>query len=431
MKTLYLECNMGAAGDMLMAALIELLPTVSERNQFVERLNSLGIPGVNILVSPSEKCGITGTHVLVTVNGESEEEDSPDNHHSIHDHHNVHDHNSGNSHHHDVVTDNHHHGEGIKEIEHLISGHLSLPDKVRKDVLAVYRILAEAESLVHNEPVDQIHFSEVGTMDAVADIVGVCMLIGELAPDRIVASPVHVGSGQVRCAHGMLPVPAPATALILRNIPIYGGKISGELCTPTGAALLKHFATKFGDMPVMSVAAIGYGMGTKDFESANCLRAFWGDAAATSVIELAGEKLDETCAAYEICCNLDDMTPEAIGFAQEVLFEKGALDVYTVPIGMKKSRPGVVLCCICSAENKDTLTAAFLRHTTTLGVRIQKFSRVVMDRSQTVKETPYGPVRIKMASTGDISKSKPEYEDMVKIAKEKDLTLSDVMNMLE
>jgi hypothetical protein len=294
--------------------------------------------------------------------------------------------------------------------------------------MAVYQILAEAESLVHNEPVDEIHFSEVGTMDAIADIIGVCMLIETLAPEQIVVSPVHVGSGQVRCAHGMLPVPAPATGYILRNVPIYGGSISGELCTPTGAALLKHFASRFGNMPVMNVSAIGYGMGTKDFESANCLRAFWGDSAEKSDFGDAAGKSDEVC---EICCNLDDMTPEAMGYVQELLLKNGALDVYTVPIGMKKSRPGVMLCCICNAEKKDTLAAVFLQHTTTLGVRIQKFSRVVLDRTQAVKKTPYGPVRIKLASGNGINKSKPEYEDVAKIAEENNLTLSEVMNLLK
>jgi len=272
---------------------------------------------------------------------------------------------------------------------------------------------------VHDQPVEQIHFSEVGTMDAVADIVAVCMLMEELAPGQVVVSPVHVGSGQVRCAHGLLPVPAPATAYILRDVPVYGGSILGELCTPTGAALLKHFAGRFGNMPVMTVSSIGYGMGTKDFEAANCVRAFLG---------YTEESAD---AVSEICCNLDDMTPEAIGFVQELLFKAGALDVFTVSIGMKKSRPGILLCCISSREQCDFLANLILRHTTTLGVRISESRRIVLERSQSIKETSYGPVRIKTATGNGIEKSKPEYDDVAKIAGDNDMTISDVMDLIQ
>lgn len=166
-----------------------------------------------------------------------------------------------------------HHHRGMHEIEHIIED-LKLSQKVRSDVLAVYALIAEAESHVHGVPVTDIHFHEVGTMDAIADITAVCLLMERIAPQQVISSPVHVGSGHVHCAHGILPVPAPATAYILRDVPIYGGGIKGELCTPTGAALLKHFVTSFGNMPVMKTEMIGYGMGKKDFEAANCVRAF-------------------------------------------------------------------------------------------------------------------------------------------------------------
>lgn len=262
MKTLYLECNMGAAGDMLTAALLELHP---EPEQFLERMNALGIPGVKIKQEQSEKCGIKGTHITVTVGGEEEKSED------------VHEHDHGHVHHHHHHEHTHHHA-GMHEIEHIIS-HLDLPETVRQDVLAVYGLIAEAESHAHGRPVSEIHFHEVGTMDAIADVTAVCLLLHELAPQRIVASPVHVGAGQVRCAHGILPVPAPATAYILRDVPIYGGAVRGELCTPTGAALLKHFASEFAGIPVMKVQKIGYGMGTKDFEAANCVRAMLGESA--------------------------------------------------------------------------------------------------------------------------------------------------------
>ena len=255
MRTLYLDCGMGAAGDMLTAALLELLPRPDE---FVKRLNGLGIPGVTYHREQAEKCGITGTHITVTVDGHAEGE-----HDHEHDHHHEHDH------------EHHHHHSGMEEIGHLI-GHLPVSEKVRADIRAVYDSIAQAESHVHGVPVTDIHFHEVGTMDAVADVTAVCLLMEELAADQVIASPVHVGGGTVRCAHGVLPVPAPATAYLLRDVPIYGGAIQGELCTPTGAALLRHFVTRFGDLPVMTLEAVGYGMGQKDFPRANCLRAMLG-----------------------------------------------------------------------------------------------------------------------------------------------------------
>ena len=240
------------------------------------------------------------------------------------------------------------------EIRHILS-HLDIPESVRIDAEAVYQLIAQAESHAHGRPVEEVHFHEVGTLDAVTDVVAVCWLLHDLAPEKIVASPVHVGCGQVRCAHGILPVPAPATAFILQGVPTYGGAVQGELCTPTGAALLKHFAQSFGPSPVMRVEKIGYGMGKKDFEAANCVRAMLGQT----------QEGRETI--VELCCNLDDMTPEALGFAQERLWEAGALDVYTTAVGMKKNRPGVLLTCMCREEDREKLLSLLFAHTTTLG----------------------------------------------------------------
>ena len=232
------------------------------------------------------------------------------------------------------------------------------------------------------------------------------------------ASPVHVGCGQVRCAHGILPVPAPATAFILQGVPTYGGAVQGELCTPTGAALLKHFAQSFGPSPVMRVEKIGYGMGKKDFEAANCVRAMLGQT----------QEGRETI--VELCCNLDDMTPEALGFAQERLWEAGALDVYTTAVGMKKNRPGVLLTCMCREEDREELLSLLFAHTTTLGVRENLCNRYTLSRSQRTEETPYGPVRVKSASGWGIGREKPEYEDLAKIAREQGMTLSQVEKLL-
>ena len=259
MKTLYLECAMGAAGDMLTAALLEL---IDDRQAFIDRMNGLGLPGVHVEAERSVKCGIVGTHMKVTVEGAEEESED------VHEHHHEHGHHHDHSHHHDHEDEHghehehddrhaedhghHHHHASVADIEGLIDG-LSVSAKVKADAKAVYVLIAEAESAVHGRPVSEIHFHEVGTMDAVSDVVGVCMLMEMIGAEKIVVSPVHVGSGHVRCMHGILPVPAPATALILKGIPTYGGQVQGELCTPTGAALLRHFASEFGDRPVMTV----------------------------------------------------------------------------------------------------------------------------------------------------------------------------------
>ena len=399
---------MGAAGDMLTGALLELHPHPEE---FVQRMNGLHIPGVEFSAQPAVKCGITGTHVSVTVHGEEEES---------HDHGHGHDHPHGHDHGHDHDHDHghgHHHHAGMGDIRHILS-HLEIPQQVRQDAQAVYQLIAQAESHAHGRPVEEIHFHEVGTLDAVTDVVAVCWLIHDLAPQRILASPVHVGSGQVRCAHGILPVPAPATAHILQGVPTYGGAVQGELCTPTGAALLKHFVQGFGPSPVMRVEKIGYGMGKKDFEAANCVRAMLGETQETG----------ETVA--ELCCNLDDMTPEALGFAQERLWEAGALDVSTIAVGMKKNRPGVMLLCMCRVEDREKMLSLLFAHTTTLGVRERLCNRYTLSRSQRTVETEYGPVRVKESTGWGVVREKPEYEDLAKIAREQNMTLDQVKRLL-
>lgn len=385
MKTLYLDCGMGAAGDMLAAALLELLPN---RDAFLRRMNGLGIPHVAVSAEPSVKCGITGTRFSVKVAGEEE--------------------GSG--------THHHHHGS-MEAIEDIVSG-LPIPTTVKLNVLAVYHLIAEAESQVHGVPVKQIHFHEVGSMDAVADITAVCLLIHELKPDRIVVSPVHVGSGTVRCAHGVLPVPAPATALLLRDIPVYGGEIPGELCTPTGAALLAYFADGFGPMPMLRVKAIGYGMGKKDFLRANCVRAMLGEAA------------DQSDRVVELHCNLDDMTAEAVGFAMEKLLASGALDVWTTAIGMKKSRPGTMLSVLCREEDREKLVKELFRHTTTLGIRERLCDRYTLTRSVETVQTVLGPVRKKTASGYGVSRSKWEYEDLKDLAERENRSLGEILDLL-
>ncbi len=388
MNVLYLDCGMGAAGDMLCAALLELLP---DPDAFVEQLNGVGIPHVAFERTPSEKCGIRGTHLCVCVLGAEEHE---------HEHH-------------------HHAHSNLASIETILSG-LRASDRVKADALAVYQLIADAESKVHGRPVDQIHFHEVGTLDAIADVTAFCLLVERLAPDQILASPVHVGCGTVRCAHGVLPVPAPATAELLRDIPIYGGKVQGELCTPTGAALLRHFVTRFGPMPVMRVGKLGYGMGTKDFDTANCVRAMLGRTDAS-----------DTETVMELAANVDDMSAEQIGFAMERLFEAGAVEVYTVPVGMKKNRPGTLLRAICRAEQKEAVLAAFFLYTSTLGVREAATKRYVLSRRIETYETALGTVRKKYAEGYGVVREKIEYEDLARIAREHHVPLSEAAAMIE
>jgi len=388
MKSLYLDCGMGAAGDMLAAALLELHP---DRDAFIRRMNNIGLHGVKISAEKVTKCGICGTHFTVSVHGIEEDE-------------NLHDH--------------HHHHASMHGIEHII-GHLDIPTAVKEDVRAVYSLIAQAESKVHGVPVTDIHFHEVGRMDAIADITAVSMLIRELGAEHITASPVCTGSGTVKCAHGILPVPAPATAELLKGIPILPGNIKTELCTPTGAALLKHFVNSFGDMPSMSVSAIGYGMGKKDFERANCLRA------------MLGETSDSKDCVAELRCNIDDMSAEDMAYALERLLDEGALDVFTTPIGMKKSRPAVLLTVLCPISEKERFAELIFKYTSTLGIRESICSRYVLSRRVETRETEFGTLRVKKAEGYGVSREKYEYEDLAAIAKEKGLSLDNLRKIID
>ncbi len=378
---------MGASGDMLMSAFLELH---QNPDKFIEKLNSIGIPKIRFEREAKKKCGIMGTHINVTVDGIEETE-------------RIHEHNSNSEHHH----------SDLKHIEHIIE-HLNLSEKVKNNVISVYKIIAEAESYVHGCSIENIHFHEVGTMDAIADIVGVCALIDELNVEKIIASSVNTGRGQVKCAHGILPVPAPATAYILKGIPIYSNNIESELCTPTGAALLKYFVSEFGEMPTMRVLKTGYGFGTKDFEEANCVRVFLGE------IQNNREKVTE------LICNLDDMTGEGIGFAIDRLFDAGALEVFTSSIMMKKNRPAVMLTCICEETKREEMIRLIFKHTSTIGIRENVLNRYVLDRIEKIVHTEYGDVRVKESKGYGIVKAKAEYDDLEKIAIENNITISDI-----
>ena len=484
MKTLYIECAMGAAGDMLTAALLELMP---DKEAALAKLNAMGIPGVAFEAEPSAKCGITGTHMRVLIHGEEEgavpcghthaHEDHHEHNHAhehhhehdhVHEHHYEHDHHvhthahahvqedahchdsdaHDHAHHHE--HDAHHHAHhGMVEIRRLIA-ELAVSETVKEKVLAVYQSIAEAESRVHGAEVDQIHFHEVGSMDAVADVTAVCLLMKLLAPEQVIVSPIHVGSGTVLCAHGRLPVPAPATALILEGMPIYGGSVQGELCTPTGAALLKTFVDSFGPMPPMTVAKTGYGMGTKDFEQANCLRAMLGESFTMNGTaskmqtgqDAEGENTGSRGAAgkdtetenpaaregriTEISCNLDDMTGEDIAFAAERILQAGALDVFTESIYMKKGRPAVKLTVLARPENEERLAGEIFRHTSTIGVRIHTDRRYELARRSEQRKTPLGTIEVKISEGFGVRKEKIEFASLKEIAETSGKRLAEV-----
>lgn len=419
MGCLYLECRMGAAGDMLLSALYELC---EQKELFLQHMNALGLPGVSLKIVPEQKCGIWGSRAVVKIDGAEEESLE---HHAAHAHHHAED---GHTYAEDGHTHDDPHGHaaiphvhrGLGDIRALIQG-MALPQEVKDDAIAVYTALAEAEAHVHGTAVEHVHFHEVGALDAVADIVGVCLLIHMLRPEEIIASPVHTGSGQVKTSHGVLPVPAPATMYLLRGIPAYSDGTVGELCTPTGAALLKHFVKRFDHMPCMAVGKTGYGMGKKDFPAANCVRAFWGER--SSLNSAQGR-------VAELRCNIDDMTPEAIGFATQALFTQGALDVYVQPAYMKKNRPGFVVVCLCHENDAERFATLLFRHTSTLGVRVFSCSRYVLDRSVEERETPLGTVHIKRAQGYGVERSKIEYEDVSRIAQEHDISYGEAYDRL-
>ena len=393
MKTLYLECDMGAAGDMLMAALYELL-SEDQRKTFLDMMNRLGLPGVEVTPVPAKTGGIAGTHMRVTVHG-----------HEEHEHH--HDHDREHHHHHHHATPGH--------IGEILDG-LSMPREAKERARQVYDAIAQAEAQAHGCEVGDVHYHEVGALDAVADVTGVCCALYLLAPDQICASPVHVGSGTVKCAHGVMPVPTPATAALLTGIPAYGGTIQGELCTPTGAALLKCLVQSFGPMPAMVTEKIGYGVGTKEFEQANCVRAFLGESGQGASGEIV-----------ELVCNLDDMSPEALAFACSRLLELGALDVYTTPGTMKKGRSGHVLTVLCGLDQEGELARHILAQTTTNGLRSRRCGKYFLTPGAEQIQTQWGPVRVKLAQGYGVSHVKPEFEDAAALARENNLPIQTVL----
>lgn len=385
MKILYLDCSMGAAGDMLTASLAELL---DDPAAFVGELNSIGIPDVVFTLTPAEKrCPdgsyAAGSQVHVSVGGTEE---------------------------HTLLSRRIRRSHSTLGSVSDIIGSLKVSDAVKENALAVYRLIADAEGKVHGKSAELVHFHEVGALDAVADITAVCMLIERIAPDEIYCSPLATGSGTVKCAHGVLPVPAPAVAELIKDMPNYPGDIKGELLTPTGAALICRFVTEFRDMPNMERTVVGTGIGVKDFQRPNCLKSYLG------YCRIVRDSITE------LSCNIDDMTGEELGFALEVFMASGALDAFFTPIYMKKNRPAYMLTVLSAADAADSMAELIFKHTTTLGIRRRPCERYILERSFSSASTPFGQVRVK--------NGKPEYDDLARLARENGMSIREIKNML-
>lgn len=435
---------MGASGDMLMGALYEIC---EQKDLFLDTMNRVFADyDIQIMAEPLEKCGIHGTkmhvHIHDTEEGETSEKPNASHtltnalnqahshkHHStesdhtqeaVHEHtteHSSHTHNDSHEHHH-----SHAHASYPAILEKIES--FALPEQVKRDAAAIYQFIGEAEAKVHNKTLEQIHFHEVGSLDAIADVCGCALLFYLIDAENICCSPIHVGNGFVKCAHGVLPVPAPATAELLKGIPHYTGSIASELLTPTGAAILKYYVKKFSSMPVIATDAIGYGMGTKDFHIANCVRIFAGDS-----FDADSFPSDDTILG--ISCNLDDMTGEAIGLATEILTAAGALDVYVTPVQMKKNRPGILLTCLCNTEDREKFTGLLFLHTTTRGVRYQTFQRAKLASTFESRQSIYGDVRVKKSSGYGVEKEKAEFEDLKTLVLKHGCSIEEIQKNLD
>ena len=374
----YFDCYNGISGDMTLGALVDLGLPIEELRAWLARLP---VGGFQVFATPVTRCGLTATMVR-------------------------------------VVTDEHHHHRDLAEIEGIIAGS-TLPGPVIERAMSAFRRLAEAEAAIHRVPVRDIHFHEVGALDAIVDIVGACIGLHLLGIERVVGSPVAVGSGTVRMAHGELPVPAPATALLLSGVPTHGGPMSGELATPTGAAILTTVAQSFGAQPPMTVLAIGYGAGSRETAGhTNFLRIMIGEDSSTTALPVERREL------RIVQTEIDDMSPEIAGHILDRLFSAGALDAHIVPVQMKKNRPGFSIRVLAGPDQVETVIALLLRETSTFGVRVQSCERYALARHMEKVDTPFGSVDVKVGSWGDEPvKFSPEYESCRRLALEQGVPL--------
>lgn len=388
MKTLYLDCFAGASGDMFIGALLDC---GLDFELLKRELAKLGVDQYELSLTRVDRSGISAAKFDVHLHGESH------SHSHEHDHHHAHEHR--------------HSHRPLSEIRRLIAAS-ALSEQVRARAQAIFERIGEAEAKIHGIPVEQVYFHEVGAIDSIVDIVGACIGLEALQIERIISSPLHVGSGTFNCAHGTCPVPGPATAELLKGVPVYAGEIKGELVTPTGAAIISTLAVGYGPLPLMRVEKVGYGAGTRKYPHfPNVLRAVIGEL----------ETADETPTTVTVIeANIDDLNAQIFGHLMELALAAGALDIFYTPVQMKKNRPGVLLTLLCAPSDRMRMTELIFRETTTLGVRWRDERREILRREHFTVETEYGQIRIKLgrANDGRILNSAPEFDDC-RVAAEK------------
>jgi pyridinium-3,5-bisthiocarboxylic acid mononucleotide nickel chelatase len=390
-RTLYLDCFAGASGDMLVGAMLDCgLDFELLRSELLK----LGVAGYELSLRRVDRSGISAAKFDVHQTGEPHSREHHHNHQHSHGHH------------------PHSHHRALSEIKRIISSS-NLSDQVKQRAQAIFQRIGEAEAKIHDVPIEAVHFHEVGAIDSMVDIVGACVAFDALKIGRIISSPLHVGSGTFQCAHGTYPVPGPATAELLKGVPIYSKDVEGELVTPTGAAIISTLAESYGPMPMMKIEKIGYGAGTRDYPKfPNALRAIIGEVE---------EDADHAPGAVTVIeANIDDLNAQVFGYLMEKALAAGALDIFYTPAQMKKNRPGVLLTLLCDPTDRERMCELIFRETTTLGVRYRNERREILTREFVTVETEYGPIRIKVsrARDGRVMNASPEFEDC-RVAAEK------------
>lgn len=399
MKILYYDCFAGISGDMNLGAMID---TGVPQDYLVKELEKLNVSGYNLKIMPALKQGISGIRAHVELTGKGNHKDGHTHSHS-HEQHNEH--------------------RNLRDIKTIIEDS-ALNEYVKETSIAIFKEIAIAEAKIHAKSIDDIHFHEVGAIDSIVDIVGAAICIDYLKPDKIVASTVELGGGFVHCAHGVFPVPAPATAEIMKGIPVRKGTVDKETTTPTGAAILKILVDEFIDKTDLTFGKVAYGIGERDLEIPNVLRVYIGETEKN--VSAQNEE------AFLVECNIDDMNPEHYDFLMDKLFNSGAQDVFFVPIIMKKSRPAVQIKVLCEASSREKVESILLKETTSLGLRYSKVQKSMLDRNIKTLETRYGPIRIKEGIlSGKVIKYKPEYDDCVAAANKAKVTLQTIYKEVE
>lgn len=427
MKVLYFDCFSGISGDMTLGALIDL---GIDKDVFINELNKLNLDGYKISINEKMVSGIKGTDVNVVISDEHEDmhshvnvDSEHDNNH-YHEHH--HEHHCDHKHEHEHKSHHHHNHahpmRNLSDIEEIIN-RSSLKPKIKDFSKMVFREIAKAEAKVHNKSINEIHFHEVGAVDSIVDIVGTAICIELLGVDRIYSSPLHDGHGFIKCQHGCIPVPVPAVMEMLSGsgIPVISEDVGTELVTPTGMGLIKCLSSGFGNMPAIYIEKAGYGMGKRETGRFNALRVVMGTLVDSK------KSMDEIVVLET---NIDDMSPEILGFTSEKLMRNGALDVFFTPVYMKKNRPGVLLTVLANEKDEEKLVDIILEETSTLGIRRSTSIRYCMSRETVNVTTEYGDVRVKIASRGNIKKFAPEYEDCRNIAEKTGMSLKSVYDMV-